>query len=313
MINDNNHSSKYIFFDFIKTELDLENPDHKLSYEILTTIENMYRNSLLQESAIKKLMNKSKELHTKINLIVQPCSTLDTAAVWDPSCNQIKIELPNSQLQSRNLEKTIYTFVDNLMWELCNSVNKYFTYQNCLSLSVIGMQSPDLSAFLNELAEYQTALEHFQIIWHIAADSKKVINSSIGFEQKILKIFSLYSSTLEIDSFRQYWLYVSYNNNSSAYNYLTHSGFYRKDSVVLNEKLSNSTLSELTFEEDDKHEKQLNKIYDEIITELKHGTFDITIVKKKYSSTLIDAASYDEDNKNNYYLESTCDQTCLRM
>jgi len=149
--------TKFIFLEFIKIKLNLEDPNHFLIYKILDELQVLYHSGNLPK--LREVINKSKEYNHEITICIMPSKTLRTGADWNPHGKIIRIESPDdgplnalaSMMQEclismneipKNLHEEftkkkedfhsnkIMFFIEKLLHELCNSANKYFSSYN---------------------------------------------------------------------------------------------------------------------------------------------------------------------------------------
>ena len=293
----------YQFFnELITVELDLEVAEQKTAYYLLKTIECMYESpNKYTFVELKKLINTSKFLHENIKLSLVPKQTLSTGAYWDVVDKHIFIELPDLREPClMNYEN--YNFINSMIFELCNSTNKYLSSLKIMEdLAETTIGNADLYAFLKELTEYETfiASEHIRstLVQNINNFLLSRSITSVGYNLEDVKhisnnmrIFSnleLVSTRIGLISFAEYWEHV--NSYESSFNRgYSHADVYRNKM----NSLANP----------DKYDHQLNKIYREIVQQLKQNSFDIELTRAKYTDLLIEVAQLSELKKLEYYV-----------
>ena len=289
---------EYKFFeDFIITELDWEIEEQKVAYKILKSFDAMYTISkhipLFVE--LKELIETSKRLHGEIKLFMVPNRSLATGCHWRLADKSIAIELPNLESSDKNMD---YCFLFNgFIWELCNSINKYFSIiSNSLSLDDVAGDNRDLSAFLTELAEYESARASHLKVTLLIEDITKFLKTSKetqdlylkeynGNEQFIINYMELLSRYTMLPiavSFVEYWEYVNLEESSSNRGY-SHAEHYRKEV------------------DPDQCNLILNKIYQIIVKQLKQGVFSLKLSQKQYHDLLTTIAKQFPIKKAEYF------------
>lgn len=306
--------NEFTFFDFIKITLDLTKIEHQACLDILTTLEILYEN-FDQFALLRKLINDSKQLHTNITLVLTDRHELTTGGQWDVVDRTIKIRIP---IVTNN--ESLYDFAYVLIFEMCNSVNSYFSKSYDVQwCSFNTSNTPEFYAFVTELAEYNTCLHAQQVLMELQLQANNLLsvnynqlllaNSSI-FEN-IIKIFSRYTLEKYSDTFAEHW----HDTNSQRSIALdlkhtaSHTDGYRIHSITL-QHIMNTPLLESSIDDDKitdedsiteaETEKLLNSIYDEVILQLKNNTFNKEELTKKHSVALTTAAT-DPMNYVDYY------------
>ncbi len=305
---------KYIFFnELITIELDLENSEHKACYDVLTTVNTLYSNvdhTLFKQ--LKKLMDDAKTINQSIKLVIVERNSLDTGARYNSGTKTIQIEVPDISNQE-TLDKNLFHFYYCLIFETCNSVNKYFNSHNIEQIFFKTILNPELYAITMELAEHETCkqcdiiIEETRKNLYIILDMLK-INEQYDVEHNCehitMKILSEYMLEKSADDFYNHWQHE--NSKASSFNRdLTHSDVFRHNADLVHNMAYNLTLSQAVAHasenDPEEDEIELNIIYKEIIDALKDGTFDITLTKQKYFEKLKTIALNNYRYKADYY------------